>query len=74
MEPNLCKGASVYREEWRKGRQVQEDARRDVDDDEEENWAVAVMWSDGDMHEISDEKCKRFDIKAIPERCIYLST
>ena len=39
-------GANVYGEERRKGRQIQEDARRDVED--EENWAVVVMWSDGD--------------------------
>ena len=39
-------GANVYGEEWRKGRQMQEDARRDVED--EENWAVVVMWDGSD--------------------------
>ena len=41
-------GANVYGEEWRKFLPMQEDARRDVDDEEEENCAVVLMWGYGD--------------------------
>ena len=40
--------SNINPEEWRKGRQMQENARKDVENEEGENWAVVVMWSDGD--------------------------
>ena len=53
---------------------MQEDARRDAEGEEEENWAVLVKCCDGENasnEKKSVENCKGADIKAVHESCVW---